>query len=81
MKQIKEEIEVISKTTLNPKVVSAMKNLQALYNDDANMIVKQAAQEKATKESSNFLIDLATITMVVEDTMPMENEPQMCYNA
>ena len=53
-----------------------MKNLQAPYNEDVNKIVEQAAQEKTTKEHLNFLIDLAIITMVVEDTMLMEDESQ-----
>ena len=43
-----------SKTTLNPKVVRVMKNLQYLYNEDANKIVKQAMHEMAMKENLNF---------------------------
>ena len=43
--QVDDKIKVTPKTTLNPKVVHAMKNLQALYNNHANKIVKQAAQE------------------------------------
>ena len=58
-----EELEVTPKTTLNPKVVGAMKNLQASYNKDPNKIVEQAKQEKAVRENLNFLIDLATIAM------------------
>ena len=37
--QIDDEIHMTPKTTLNSKVVRAMKNLQASYNEDANMIV------------------------------------------
>ena len=51
-----------------------MKTLQALYNNDANKIVEEAAQEKNVKENSTFLIDLA---MVAGDTKPTEDEPQM----
>ena len=56
---INKEVETRPKTIINSKVVQAMKQLQALYNDDANKIVKQAAQEKSTNENLNFLIDLA----------------------
>ena len=56
MNEIEEAIEVTPKTTINPKVVRTIKNLQALYNEDANKIVDQAAQGKATKGSLNFLI-------------------------
>ena len=45
--QIQDEIEVIPKTTFNPKLVKAVKNLQALYNEDTNMIIEQALQEKS----------------------------------
>ena len=57
---------ITPKMTLNPRAVRAMKNFQASYND-ANYISKQAKQEKAINEDSNFLIDLAWISMVVED--------------
>ena len=50
--------------------------LHALYNEDANKVVKEAAQDKSAKENLNFLINLATIAMVVEDTKPNEDEPQ-----
>ena len=33
-----------------------MKKLQALYNNNANKIIKQAAQEKGTIKNLNFLI-------------------------
>ena len=32
-----------------------MKNLQALYNEDSNKIVEQAAQEKAVNEDKSFV--------------------------
>ena len=41
--EIDDNIEATPKTTLNQKVVYAIKNLQALYNEDANKIVKQVA--------------------------------------
>ena len=34
-------------TTISTKVVSAMKMLQASFNNDANIIVKQATKEKS----------------------------------
>ena len=46
-----------------------MENLQALQNDVANKIGEQV--EQAMKENLKFLIDLAMIMMVAEDTMPM----------
>ena len=51
-----------------------MKKLQALYNDDANKIVEEAAQEKDVKENLNVLINFATIAKVAEDTKPMKDE-------
>ena len=44
--EINDEFEATTKTTINAKVVQAKKKLQALYNNDANKIVKEAAQEK-----------------------------------
>ena len=41
--QIEDKIEVTPKTKLNPKVARVIKNLQALYNEDAKKIVGQAA--------------------------------------
>ena len=66
--------------TLNPKV-AAMKNLQASCNEDANKFMEQAEQEKATKKHLNFFTDLATFTMITEDTMSMEEEPTTFYKA
>ena len=53
-----------------------MRKLQASYNDDANKIVKEAAQEKSAKENLIFLIDLATIFMLAMETKPTKHEPQ-----
>ena len=61
------------KTTVNAIVVQAMKKLQALYNDNANKIVKQAAWEESTNENLNFLIDLV---IVESGTKPSLDEPQ-----
>ena len=38
---VDNETEVTRKTTLNPKVVQVMKNLQASYNENADKIVEQ----------------------------------------
>ena len=62
------------KTTLNPKVVHAIKNLQVLYNNDANNIVEQVAQEKKAKDF--FLMDLATFTMVANATKSTKDKQQ-----
>ena len=40
---INNQVEINPKTTVNAKVVQAMKKLQTLYNDNANKIVEQAA--------------------------------------
>ena len=40
---IDKNIEPTPKSTINAKVVQASKQLQVLYNDDANKIVEQAA--------------------------------------
>ena len=41
--QVEDEMEETPKTTLNTKVLCAMKNLQTLYKNDPNKIVNQAA--------------------------------------
>ena len=64
---IRAENEVSSNKTLNPRVVQAIKNLQASYKKDDNRIVEQAKQDKAELENSSFLINLASIAMVAED--------------
>ena len=48
-----------------------MKKLQALYNDDANITIKEATQVKVTK-NLNFLINLAMVTI---NTMPVPEQP------
>ena len=68
---IYEKIKISPQATVNTKVVQAMKKLQALYNDDANKIIKEATEDKAIKKL-NFLIDLA---MVTTDTMLVPEEP------
>ena len=47
-----------------------MKKRQALYNDDANKIIKEAKQVKVA-QNLNFLIDLAIAT---NNTMPVPEE-------
>ena len=46
-----------------------MKKLQALYNEDANKIIKEATQNKNAIKNLNFLIDLA---MVTSDAITMQ---------
>ena len=70
------EVEATYKTTVDAEVVRAMKKFQASYNNDANKIIKKVAQEKSEKENLFFLLDLATIAMVTEDTKPTKDEPQ-----
>ena len=54
----KEEIEVTSKTTLNPKVARAMKNLHVLYNEDATRLWNKLSKKKKTKKKLSFLLIL-----------------------
>ena len=49
-----------------------MKTLQALYNEDANIIIKEATQDKNAIKNLNFLIDVA---MATSDTQPVPEEP------
>ena len=72
---IKEELKVALKTTLKPKVVRSIKNCK-FCNKDANKIVEQAEREKAVSKNTNFLIHLATITMVIKDKMMTEEDPK-----
>ena len=53
---VKDEIEACPKTTLNPKVVQAMKNLQASNIEDCNKIVEPVTQEESAQENSIFLL-------------------------
>ena len=57
-KDIDNEVEATPKTTINTKVVQAMKKLQALFNNSANKVIKQATQQKKAIENSNILISL-----------------------
>ena len=68
---IHDQVKIYPQTTVNSKVVQAMKKLQALYNEDANKNMEEATQDKAVKKF-NFLIDLAMVTI---DTMPVPEEP------
>ena len=70
---INDEVEATTETTINAKVVLAMKKLQALYNDNANKFVEQTTKEKRAIKNLNFLIDIA---MVTNDTKPIPEEPQ-----
>ena len=48
-----------------------MKKLHALYNEDANKIIKEATQDKAIK-NLNFLINLAMVALYAK---PVPEEP------
>ena len=47
--QVEDEIKMTPKTTPNPKVVLAIKNLHVLYNEDANKIVLSKLLKKYSK--------------------------------
>ena len=70
---INNQVKATPQTTINTKVVTAIKKCQASSNDDANKIVEQATQEKSAIEHLNFLINLA---MVTNDTKPVPEEPK-----
>ena len=55
-------------------------SIQKWYNQDVNKILEQAAQERC-KQKFNFLIDLASIAMVQENTKSTEDEPQTFNDA
>ena len=59
---IEQEVKATPNTTINDKMVQAIKKLQASYSDDANKTVKQATQEKCVIKNSNFLINLARVS-------------------
>ena len=75
---INNQVKITPQTTINAKVVQAMKKLQALYNDNANKIIKQVTKEKGAIENLNFLINLAMITT---DTKPVSEEPKNLVKA
>ena len=43
---VNKEFKATPMTTINTKVIHVIKKLQALYNDDANKILEEAAQER-----------------------------------
>ena len=55
-----------------------MKKLQASYHGDVRTL--EQAKQKNNKRNIKFFIDLATIPLVAEDTMPMEDGPQLVKN-
>ena len=69
-KDINHKVIASHKTTVNAKVVQAMKKLQASYNYDANKIIKEVTQVKVTS-NLNFLINLA---MDTKDTNQVPEE-------
>ena len=75
---IDDKVKATPQTTINVKVVPAMKKLQASYNNDTNKIIKQARKEKSAIESLNFLIDL---TMITNDTKSVSEEPKTLNEA
>ena len=74
--RIEAKIELTLKTTLNSKMVRGIKSLQGSYNADANEILRWAKQENRTRENMDFLVNLATISMVVEYAKPTEDKLQ-----
>ena len=68
-----DEVEATPKTTVNARVVHAVRKFQTSYNNNVNKIAKKASQEKSSKNIDFFY--LTTFTMVAEDTKPIEDEP------
>ena len=68
---IDDQVIASPKTTINAKVIQAVKKLQAFYNGNADKIVKDTTQVKVS-ENLNFLIELA---MVTTKTMLVPEEP------
>ena len=60
-KDVNEQVKALPTTPIDSKLIWAMKKIQALYNDDANKIIKEGTHVKTTK-NLNFLVDLAMIT-------------------
>ena len=69
---INDKVDATTNTTINAKVVQAMKNLQASYN---KMPTKSSSKlhKKKCHENLSMSIDLA---MVANDTKPALEEPQ-----
>ena len=65
---IDNEANMTLQTTINAKMVHAMKKLQALYDNSANKIINKAMQEKSAMENLNFLINLAMVTNNIKST-------------
>ena len=73
---INDQVKMTPQNNINAKdakVVWAMKNLQALYDDNAKKIFNQAKQEKSVIKNLNLLINLA---MVISNTKPVPDEPK-----
>ena len=70
---IDNKVKATPHTTINAKVIRAMKKMQASYNDDAKKIVLQAAKEKSAVKNLNFLIDLV---MATNYTKPVPEQPK-----
>ena len=75
--EVEDEPQMLLETTQNPTVEMEMKNLQTSFYEDANKIVELSKQEKAAKENLNFRTDLASIAMVAEDKVTIEEEPKI----
>ena len=71
-KDFNDEVEVTSQTTINAKMVRAMKKLQSSYNNGVNKIVEQAMKEKSAIKNLNFLINLTMMTII---NKPVPEEP------
>ena len=65
--QVEDELEVTPKTTLNPKVVYAIKNYKLCIT---KMLIKlwNKCLKKKVQKKNIFFIDLATIARVDKDT-------------
>ena len=50
--------------------------MQASYNEDANMIMEEANQDKASLETLNFLMNLITIAIAAEDKVTTKEKPR-----
>ena len=47
---INDQVIALPQTTVNTKVIWAMKKLQASYNNDVNKIIKEVTQAKVSKK-------------------------------
>ena len=71
-KDIDDKVTAAPKTTINTKVVWAMKKLQASYNDNANKIIKQSVKEKDAIKNLNLLMNIDMVANKTKLT-PEEN--------